>query len=173
MAALITEVKTAAQHAIPVWVLAQRAAAGDWIVLDGYKGVLPLGAIGQSIAASLADDIPTWGVATVTPTCTATTTSFAVGTATVTRVPPYYVVTAGGEILEVISETAADNATSTWTVRRGCLGTTASATGLAATNVVGIMNILFMPANNVGPNIMLVQPLPNDPAARIFGASKR
>ena len=168
MASEITEYQFNVMHLVPLMVKAMRAAAGDWIVLSGFKGVLPLAGIGQSIVASLTESVPTYGVATVTPTCTATTTSFAVGTATITRVPPYYVATAGGEILEVISETAADNAISTWTVRRGCLGTTASATGLAATNVVGIMNIVFMAANNVGPNFLMFYALPTDPGVKLY-----
>jgi hypothetical protein len=168
MAAEIVEYQFNVMHLVPLMVKAMRAAAGDWIVLSGFKGVIPLAGIGQSIAASLSETVPTWGVATVTPTCTTSTTEFAVTSATITRKPPFYVATAGGEILEVISETAADNANSTWTVRRGCLGTTASATGLAATNVVGIMNIIFMAGNNVGPNFQIFYPLPNDPGVKMY-----
>lgn len=168
MVAEIAEKVFNTQHIMPVLAVAQRAAAGDWVVFSAYKGVIPLGMMGQSIAASLAESVPTWGVATITATETATSTEIVVGTATITRVPPYYVITAGGEILEVTSETAADNATSTWTVKRGCLGTTATATGLAATNVVGIMNILFMAGNNVGPNVMVLFPLPQDSGTKPF-----
>ena len=86
----------------------------------------------------------------------------------ISRVPPFYVLTAGGEIMEVLSETDSTNANSTWTVRRGCLGTTASATGLAATNLVGIMNIIFMGANNVGPNLIVALPLSQDARVQMF-----
>jgi len=164
----LTEKKFAFMHLVPLVIKAQRATAGDWIVVDGHKGVIPLMGIGQSVAVSLQEASFTYGTATITPTCTTSTTSIAVTLGTATRVPPYYVLTAGGEIIEVISETAPTSANSTWTVRRGCLGTTASATGLAATNLVGIMNILFLGSNNVGPEMIMVLPLPNDPGAGIF-----
>lgn len=167
MVSEIVEVKWNQQHIMPIYIRAMRAAAGDWIVLDGFKGVIPLQGMGQSIAVSLQDTF-TYGTATITPTCTTTTTSIAVTLGTITRTPPYYVLTAGGEIMEVLSETAANNANSTWTVRRGCLGTTASATGLATTNLVGIMNIVFMGANNVGPNMIIALPLPQDAGTRMF-----
>jgi hypothetical protein len=173
MAAELTEVSYNAQPVIPVMIRVTRAASGDWIVLSGLKGVIPIGSMGTSVVTSLQEIAFTYGVATVTPTCTATTAEFAVGTSTITRVPPYYVATAGGEILEVISETAADNATSTWTVRRGCLGTTASATGLAATNVVSILNILFLGGNNVGNDMIVALPLSYDPGSSGFGTAKR
>jgi hypothetical protein len=167
MVAEITEKKFAIQHLVPILVKAQVATQNDWVVLEGFKGVIPIQGMAQSVALSLQETF-TFGVATVTPTCTALTTSFAVGTATITRVPPYYVITASGEIIEVLAETAPTNAVSTWTVRRGCFGTTASATGLAATNIVGIMNILKAGANTVGPHLWLVLPLPNDPGTKLF-----
>ena len=168
MTAEITEKKFALMHLVPLVIKAQRVTAGDWIVVDGYKGVVPLMGIGQSVAVSLQEAGFTYGVMTITPTCTTTTTSIAVTSATATRVPPYYLLTAGGEIVEVISETTPTAATSTLTVRRGCLGTTASATGLAGTNVVGIMNILILGSNNVGPDMIMALPLPNDPGAALF-----
>jgi hypothetical protein len=167
MVAEIAETKWNQQHVMPIFIKAQRVTAGDWIVVNGFKGVLPLQGIGQSTAVSLSDTF-TYGVATITPTCTTTTTSIAVTLGTVTRVPPFYVLTAGGEILEVTSETDSTAAGSTWTCRRGCLGTTASATGLAATNIVAILNIVFMGANNVGPNLIVALPLPNDARAQLF-----
>jgi len=167
MVAEKVETKFSTMHLVPLVISAARATQSDWIVINGYKGVIPIQGMGQSIAVSLADTF-TWGTATITPTCTTTTTSIAVTLATATRVPPFYVITAGGEIMEVLSETDSTAAGSTWTVRRGCLGTTASATGLAATNLVGIMNILFLGANNVGPDIILALPLPNDAGVRLF-----
>lgn len=173
MAAELTEVSYNAQPVIPIMIRVTRAAAGDWIVLSGVKGVIPTGSMGTSIAASLQEIAFTYGVATITPTCTATTTSIAVTLGTITRVPPYYVATAGGEIMEVVSETLPAAAGSTWTVRRGCLGTTASATGLAATNVVSILNILFLGGNNVGNDMIIAYPLPEDPGSSGFGTAKR
>lgn len=170
MAAAITEKKFALMHLVPLVVKVEELETNDWVVLQGYKGVIPLYGMGQSIAASL-QNLPIWGAATINNGGTAystTSTSIVVSTAHITRVPPYYVITAGGEILEVLGETATDNAASTWTVRRGCLGTTASATGLANTNVVGIMNIVVCSANNVGPQTIVVLPLPNDAGTKPF-----
>jgi hypothetical protein len=167
MVAEKVETKFSVMHLVPIVISAARTTAADWIVIDTEKGVIPLQGIGQSIAVSLADTF-TWGTATITPTATATTTEIAVTLGTVIRTPPYYVITAGGEIMEVLSETAPTNANSTWTVRRGCLGTTASATGLAATNLVGIMNIVFLNANNVGPDLIIALPLPKDAGVRLF-----
>ena len=164
----LTEKKFALMHLVPQVIKAQRVTAGDWIVLEGFKGVIPLYGIGQSVAVSLQEASFTYGTATITPTCTTSTVEMAVTLGTATRVPPYFVLTAGGEIMEVISETAPTSANSTWTVRRGCLGTSASATGLAANNLVGIMNILFLGSNNVGPEMIVVLPLPNDSGAKIF-----
>lgn len=167
MVAEQVETKFNIMHLVPIMIKAQRATQSDWIVIDGEKGVIPLQGIGQSIAVSLADTF-TWGTATITPTATATDTSMAVTLGTITRIPPYYVLTAGGEIMEVTSETAANNANSTWTVRRGCLGTTATTVGVAATNLVAVMNIVFLGANNVGPDMIVVLPLPKDAGVRMF-----
>lgn len=163
----LTEKKFALMHLVPIIVSSTMITQNDWVVLDGFKGVVPLQGIAQSIALSLQETF-TYGVATITTTATPTTTSHAVTSATITRTPPYYVLTAGGEIMEVISETLPAAAGSTWTVRRGCLGTTASATGLAATNVVGIMNILKLGANTVGPHLWALLPLPNDAGTKLF-----
>jgi len=145
-----------------------KAATSDWITLDNYKGVLITSVHGFSIATNLRDHVPTYGVATITPTCTTTTTSIAVTVGTVTRVAPFYAITASGEIIEVVEDSAPTNAASTWTVRRGCLGTTASATGLAATNVVSILNMIILPANCLGITVITGVPLPNEPKAAFF-----
>jgi hypothetical protein len=165
---LTTEVVTAPQHISPIVISVVKAATSDWITLNDYKGFLITGVHSFSIAANTADHIPTYGVATITATETATSTEVVVGTATVTRVVPFYVMTQAGEVLEVISETDSTNATSTWTVRRGCLGTTASATGLAATNVVAILNMVFLPVNTLGNTVITGIPLPNEPEAAFF-----
>ena len=167
MVAEVVETKWNQMHLVPIFIKAQRATQLDWIVVEGFKGVIPLQGMGQSVAVSIADTF-TYGTATITNTATTTTTSMAVTLGTVTRVPPFYVLAAGGEIMEVTSETDSTSANSTWTVRRGCLGTTASATGLATTNLVGIMNIVFLGANNVGPDLIVALPLPNDARVQMF-----
>ena len=169
MASYLTNETAMQNYHVPHMVVSLiKAATSDWITLDNYKGMLVTSVHGFSIAANLRDHVPTYGVATITATETATSTEIVVGTATVTRVVPFYVMTAGGEVMEVISETDSTNATSTWTVRRGCLGTTATATGLAATNVVAILNMLILPANCLGNTVITGIPLPNEPRAQFF-----
>jgi hypothetical protein len=165
---LTTEVAKEELHVPHMVVSVIKAATSDWITLDNYKGMLITSVHGFSVAANLRDHVPTYGVATITPTATATQTSIAVGTATVTRVAPFYVMTAGGEVMEVIEDSAPTNATSTWTVKRGCLGTTATTVGVAATNIVYILNIIVSPANCLGNTVITGIPLPNESKAQFF-----
>jgi hypothetical protein len=156
----------------------QKVTASDWICLGNgtyankhVKGVIMLAGIGTSTAASLNETVPTYGVATINNKGTAysaTDTSIVVDTATITRVAPYYISTAGGEILEVTADSAVGSSAGTLTVRRGALGTTASATGLADDNIVSIMNIIFLAANCVGPEYLVLFPLPNDAGTKPF-----
>jgi len=166
-AAELTEVKRNEMHLVPIIVRAMcTTAGGDWVVLNGHKGVVPIGqGICMNVASSLTDSI-TYGVMTINnggAAYSATDTSFVMQTATITRVMPYYIMSGGGEIMEVLTDSDVTSATPTITVRRGCLGTTPSATGLANTNVLAILNILFMGGARIGPHIFVALPLPNDP----------
>jgi hypothetical protein len=166
----LTEKTFPMQHLKVLIAKLQSTATGDWVVINGYKGVIPLGGIGQATDHAHEEIAFTYGVATVDATITATATTINVTSATVTRVPPFYVLTANGgtssEIFEVLSETDSTNATSTWTIRRGCLGTTASVH--TATDVVSIMNILFTGVSCVGPHIWTLLPLPEESRAKVF-----
>jgi hypothetical protein len=140
-------------------------------VLNGYKGVIPLCGISQSIAASLQESAMTYGVATVNGTVTATATSIVMSGATITRSLPFYVLSGnagtGFEIFEVIDDSDTTSATPTWTIgKRGCFGTTA--TEQTNADVVSILNIVFLPANCIGPCLMVVNPLPEDNKAKLF-----
>jgi hypothetical protein len=138
---------------------------GDWAVLDDVKGVVPMRGISLSITRSLGAT-PTWGVARIDnggAAYTATSTSIVCDECTITRTGrPFYLITAGNEIMEVLSDATPTTAVGTFTVRRGCLGTTASATGLADNNYMGIMNIVFCQGPNIGPHIFPCLELPND-----------
>jgi hypothetical protein len=172
MASYLTNETAMQNYHVPHMVVSFiKAATSDWITLDNYKGVLITSVHGFSVAANLRDHVPTYGVATINnggAAYTATSTSIVIASGTVTRVPPFYVMTQAGEVLEVTSETDSTNAASTWTVRRGCLGTTASATGLAHTNVVHILNMIVCPANCLGNTVITGIPLPNEPEAAFF-----
>ena len=166
-AAEITEAKANIMHLVPQLLKVQVAAAGDWVVLNDFKGVIPLTGMAQSILTS-GEVVVTYGVARVNNPApavaySATDTSMVFDECTATRTgKAFYIMTASGEILEVLTDPTPATAVGTWTVRRGVFGTTASATGLADNNYVGIMNIIFLGTNLVGPHILVVLPLPND-----------
>jgi hypothetical protein len=161
-----SENKATIQHLVPVLVKAQVTTQGDWVVLDEFKGVIPLTGMAQSILTS-GEETLTYGVCRVDNAGVAygtTDTSLVFDECTITRTgKPFYIVTAGAEIIEVLTDATPTTAVGTFTVRRGCFGTTASATGLANNNYCGIMNILFMGTDLVGPHMFLVIPLPDDP----------
>jgi hypothetical protein len=165
-AAEITENKANIMHIVPIIVKAQVTTAGDWVVLDEFKGVIPLTGMCQSILTS-GEETLTYGVARVDNGGVAygtTDTSLVFDECTITRTgKPFYIITAGAEIIEVMTDATPATAVGTFTVRRGCFGTTATATGLANNNYVGIMNMLFLGTDLVGPHIFLVIPLPDDP----------
>lgn len=166
MASEIVEVMRNESHIMPIIVKATCPdAGGDWVVLDGYKGVIPLTGMCLSVLTS-AEEIPTWGVARIDNggvAYDATTTSIVCDECTITRTgSAFYLITAGGEIMEVLSDATPGTAVGTFTVRRGCLGTTASATGLANNNYLGIMNMVFMGGALAGCHIFVCLPLPND-----------
>jgi hypothetical protein len=150
---------------VPIDIYVLKNAQSDWIVIDGVKGVTPLRGFTQTAAANVAETF-THGAMTIDNSgtaYTATSTSITVASAAVTRKPPYYVATNGGEIMEVTSETLPAAAGSVLTVRRGVLGTTASLTGLAHTNVVSILNMLILGSSSTGPTWIKATPMTGDP----------
>lgn len=169
-AAELTETEFPMQHLVPLLIKVTQAAAGDWVVVNGYKGVIPLGGITQAVDHSHWQAAFTYGVATVNGTITAAATEIVFSGATITRVPPYYVLSGnagtGFEIFEVVSEDDSTSATPTCQIVRGCLGTTA--TEQTNADVVSIMQILFVGTNAVGGNIFAVLPLPENNKVKMF-----
>jgi hypothetical protein len=166
MVAEIVEVQRNESHLNWIIVKAQcTTAGGDWVVIDGYKGVIPMRGMACNIATS-GGATPTWGVARIDNGGVAygtTDTSIVCDECTITRTgSSFYLITAGGEIMEVLTDATPGTAVGTFTVRRGCLGTTASATGLANNNYMGIMNIVFCNQAQIGPHIFPCLALPND-----------
>lgn len=164
-AAELTEISTNSMHLVPMIIKAQVTTAGDWVVLDGFKGVVPIAGMAQSILTS-GEEALTYGVARIDNggvAYSATSTSIVCDECTITRTGgAFYMVTASGEIMEVLTDATPTTAVGTFTVRRGMFGTTPSATGLANNNYMGIMNMLFLGTNLVGPHIVVAIPLPND-----------
>lgn len=163
-------------HITPLHVKVQKVTQADWIVVTDQKGVLVANATVTPVgaAANVAETI-TYGVVDVNNGGTAydaTTTTIAVdgmaADANYPRVVPYYIRTGGGEILEVITDSAPTLAAANLTVKRGCLGTTATATGLANNDRGSILNQIVLAGATVGFAELLLFPLPLDNKARLF-----
>jgi len=166
------------QGLVPRLIRVLKVTQADWINIPDVRGVLlPSGPGITSSANATANAVDTFAYGNIvinngsTP-YTATTTSLAVdgalAHATNTRLVPYYLKTGSGEVMEVIADSTPEQATSVLTVRRGCLGTTASATGLANNDNMTIMNQIVLAGAVVGNTTMLVFEMPEDPGSRPF-----
>jgi hypothetical protein len=158
------------QGVSPVFVKFTSVTTLDWINLSEVKGIL--GAI-LEVASSTNNTAPgacTWeyGVALSTAAyATVTTTSIVVdgagANATYTRQVPFYAKCKSGEIILVEGDSAPEAATATWTIRRGCLGTTPTA--IADNDYFEIMNQIVVASTPVGTVTGVVFPMPSEPMA--------
>jgi len=153
-----------------------KANTADWVVFAGTATDHVLGVINcRGTLYTGADEATlTYGTATINNSgtaYTATSTSIVIASGAITRVPPYYIQTTSGEIILVETETAANNAASTLTIKRGCLGTTASATGLAHSNTVYIKQIVYFGAATSGYVDFEYTPMPNVPDTGVMTTS--
>ncbi len=73
----------------------------------------------------------------------------------------------GGEIMYVSTDSAPTGTGGTFTVRRGCLGTTAAV--ITNDDVLYILNVIVFGSVTTGPALITYLPLPDDPATQIFG----
>ena len=164
-------------HEAPLFFNFVKVTQSDWVYMKGFKGVVPVTGMNKAATsgANTMDVTFTYGTVTFAAGGAATATSLAATVATISRgqtSSPFYVQlpsqTAGvpGEIMEVTNDSAPTAATSTFTVKRGCLGTTAQI--IAAGDVGAIMNILFFGGSGVGTTICAVIPLPNESRAPMF-----
>ena len=173
MTAASNEAKTVFNYNghIPVIFSFTKAATSDWTVFGDYPGVIDCRG---TLYTGADESTLTYGTAAIDNSgtaYTATSTSIVIKSGAITRVPPYYVQTTSGEIMMVISETAAGVAASTLTVKRGCLGTTASLTGLANNNTVYIMNIIYWGAATTGLITGRFLPMPEQPDVGLFATT--
>jgi hypothetical protein len=168
------------QYVMPIIFKVQKVTQSDWInlskagtIVKGVVGVVanvtPVGA-----AANVAETL-TYGPADIAnggTAYTATDTTIAVDGMLYDginpRIAPYYLLTGGGEILEVIADSLPLTAASTLTVKRGCLGTTATATGLANNDRCAILNQVVLGASAVGFVSGRAEPLPTDSGTKPF-----
>jgi hypothetical protein len=147
---------------------AVKATQSDWITLP-VKGVIAVVGVTDSTAATAAET-PTFGTVTINnggAAYTAASTAIAVDGALATRVTPYYLLSASGEIIEVTNETAPATAAGTLTIKRGCFGTTPSATGLANNDVLSVLNQIVLASATVGGELLAALVLPEDPGAKL------
>lgn len=155
------------QTAIPVVGRFLQATTSDWTVVP-YPGV-----------AGLVATLPTGGAAAITgfgtvtinndsTAYTALSNQIVIKSGAITRKVPYYLQTSSGELIYVYNETAADNAASTLDVIRGCLGTTASLTGLADDSTLYIKNYIIWGANGAYYIDFSFVPMPWEPKGSEF-----
>jgi hypothetical protein len=165
-------------HLVPDVVKVAKTTQSDWLSFTKYPGVIILNAH----VFTVANNATTNGVETVTygvgkvnngsTAYTATTTTVAFDGAVATRIVPCYVLTASGEIMYVTADSGTTSTSGNLTVRRGCLGTTASATGLADNDPLYFLNQIYLGGSSVGLDFIFVMPLPQDPGTPMFSAQR-
>lgn len=177
-AAGISNIAKPTQHIMPLNIQFTSVTTGDWINIAGCRGVhLPAALAITSSTNNSAPDVGTcqYGSALSTAIYAATATSIAVDGAnadnTNYRQAPFYVKCKNGEIMEVTADSTPKAATSTWTVRRGCLGTTAAA--VADNDYFDICNQIVVASTRVGFVTGLAFPMSEDPGAPVYSAAKR
>ncbi len=162
MASEITPKYYNKQTNIPVVGRFEKAATADWIVLP-YPGVTN---IRMTLYTGADDGTLTFGTAAIAnagTAYTATDNTLVIGTAAITRQVPYYLQTSSGELIYVYQDSAPGTNTATIKVIRGCLGTTASATGVANTNTMYIKNLVISGAATTGFVDFEFIPMPWEP----------
>lgn len=144
------------QGIMPVNVNVVKVTQSDWISFAWCKGVHLPSAVVQVTTGPVVET-PMYGTVTINNSGTAysaTDTAIIIASGLATRLTPYYLRSASGEILEVVAESAPATAAGTLTVKRGALGTTASATGLANGNVLSVCNQIVLASSAVGGVLM-------------------
>jgi hypothetical protein len=160
-AADLTVYSSRTQGAMPIVAKVTKVTQNDWISFKDVWGVKPPTGVVITTSAHALETF-TYGILTVDNSgtaYTATDTSIVVKSGNATRLPPYYLMTGSGEIMEVTSETLPATAAGTLTVVRGRLGTTASATGLANNNTMIVLNQVFLSSSTVGPALVFASPI--------------
>jgi len=167
-AAALTETNFKDLSGITVIARAVKVTQNDWIVLPG-PGVIPLAAVLLTGGA----ETLAYPTLTVNNTGTAydtddTTIAYDGATALTRASGGFYVMTSSGEILYVTADSGYDGAAGNLTVRRGCLGTTASATGLADGNTLYVLSSLTLASATTGPVTVVYKTMPEDPGVDLF-----
>jgi hypothetical protein len=145
----------------------KQATQNDWVIVP-YKGIwqiagrLPSGALATILRGTLT--VNNSGTA-----YTSSTTLIAYNGGSVTRgSDSFYIETASGEIMEVI-DSDGTVATGNLTVKkRGCFGTTPSASGIANGNTLYVLNSLVLGDNQTGAVTVSFLEMPENPNTPLF-----
>ncbi len=155
------------QTTIPVVGRFLKAAQSDWIVLP-YPGVERMRG---NLYTGAAETTFTYGTATINnggAAYTASTKQLVLASAKITRRAPYYIQTTSGELIFVYVDSDTTSAAPTVECIRGCLGTTASATGIANGNTIYIKNIVVFGQSSTGYTDFSFMPMPWEPKGSEF-----
>lgn len=169
MAAAITETNFNIVGEVPRVSIGVKAAQNDFVLLP-CKGTVDFAAHAQT-GVPEGTTYTTVAINNTGDAYTATSTSIVYDTAAANERASggYYLLSSSGEILEVIADSGYASTGGTMTVRRGVLGTTASATGLADGNTLYVLNSIEMAESTTGLVFIKYVPLPNDPGVNLFG----
>ena len=166
-AALITPTDWTLMHSAPRVMYVNKVTQNDWIYVPDPGVINPV--IQNYIGTVGTFTYGTCKIYNASTAYSASTTSIFVTDVPVniytsdTYVVPFYIETTSGEIIQVEANTPTTATSATWTIRRGCFGTTASATGLALSNTVYIKNILKLTDAGTGRTFITYNPMPSDP----------
>jgi len=149
--------------------MVMKETKADWIVLP-YKGIIPV-ACENITGAPETLTRPTLQVHNAGTAYTAGSLSVVYdnGVALTRPAKDFYVQTVSGEIILVGSDSGFETTTGTLTIKqRACLGTTASATGLANDNYLYLLGSLYLGSDVTGPVNLIYVPLPEDPGVSLY-----
>lgn len=168
------------QGLTPTQMMVELASASDCATFPNCKGVTCIEGTylykGVSASAINTAYTPVYGMLIVNgASYTASSTSIDYDGATCKdRVVPYYIATNAGEIMEVTADSGAHTVSGTITVRRGVLGTTASAGGATTGGVADNAPLTVMNAIiGATPGFLIVTglELPTDAGVKLFNAA--
>lgn len=150
---------------------AVKVTQNDWVVVDA-PGIHDF--IARLITGAV--ETPTFPTLTINNTGDAydtddTTIAYDGATALTRKASGYYVRTASGEILYVEVDSGYDSTSGNLTVRRGALGTDASATGLADGNTLYVLCAVVLGSATTGVITLDYTALPMDPSAEPYPVS--